>query len=63
MTKLLTPDEVCERFRIKLSTLYQWTAHKKIPFIKMGGQNRFRESDLDRWIEENLKGLPSTKLL
>lgn len=63
MIKLLTPEEVCERLRVKLSTLYQWTAHKRIPYVKIGGQNRFRESDLEGWLEENTKGIPNTKLL
>ncbi|HAZ10803.1 MAG TPA: DNA-binding protein [Candidatus Omnitrophica bacterium] len=49
MGKLLTPEEVCERYNIKRSTLYQWTSKDFIPYIKIGGLNRFREEDLERW--------------
>ena len=58
MTRLLTPEDVCARYRIKKSTLYQWTAKDKIPHLKRGGL-RFKEEDLDKWEEKE----PELKLI
>lgn len=49
MGKLLTPEEVCNRYNIKLSTLYQWTCRNYIPHFKIGGLIRFREEELEKW--------------
>lgn len=47
--KLLTPEEVAERFRLKPKTLYNWVADKKIPHLKIGGRLRFDEAALEAW--------------
>ena len=49
MGKLLTPEEVCERYSIKRSTLYQWTSRDLIPHLKIGGLIRFKEEALEKW--------------
>ncbi len=43
---LLTPREVCELLRIRLTTLYAWVGRGKIPYVKMGSLLRFRRSDI-----------------
>lgn len=48
MDKLLTPEEVCERYSIKKNTLYQWTSKNLIPYLKRGGL-RFKENELEKW--------------
>ena len=48
MNRLLTPEEVCQRYSIKKNTLYQWTSKNFIPYFKRGGL-RFRENDLEKW--------------
>jgi len=48
MDRLLTPEEVCQRYSIKKNTLYQWTSRNLIPFLKRGGL-RFREAELLNW--------------
>ena len=58
MTRLLTPEDVCERYQIKLPTLYQWTSKNKIPHFKRGGL-RFREDELSKWEEKE----PELKLI
>ncbi|HAZ10780.1 MAG TPA: excisionase [Candidatus Omnitrophica bacterium] len=63
MSTLLTPEQVCEKYSIKLWTLYQWTAKKFIPHLKIRGLLRFREQDLDAWNTEHLVNSVNTKLL
>jgi len=43
MDRLLTPEEVCQRYSIKKNTLYQWTSKNLIPYLKRGGL-RFKEN-------------------
>ena len=62
MNRLLTPDEVCKRYGIKINTLYSWTSENTIPHIKRGGL-RFREADLNKWDEESFTGEPTLKLI
>lgn len=59
MDRLLTPQEVCQRYSIKKNTLYQWTSKNLIPYLKRGGL-RFREKELETW--EN-GGVSSAKLI
>ncbi len=49
MGKILTPEQVCSRYSIRMSTLYQWTSKKLIPFLKIGGLIRFKEEELEKW--------------
>jgi excisionase family DNA binding protein len=48
MERLLTPEEVCQRYSIKKNTLYQWTSKNLIPYLKRGGL-RFKENELEKW--------------
>lgn len=34
-------------------TLRIWTSKRRVPFIKVGRLTRFRQADLDRWLEAN----------
>ena len=52
MTKLLTKDEVAEMLGVKPSTIYQWTHEGFIPYVKIKNLVRFRQSDIDKWIED-----------
>jgi excisionase family DNA binding protein len=51
MTRLLTPEDVCERYQIKMATLYQWTSKNKIPHHKIGGL-KFKEDELNKFEEK-----------
>ena len=55
MSTLLTPDQVCERLRIKKSTLYQWVNTGFMPYIKVGALLRFSETSLEDWIHSREK--------
>ena len=47
---LLTIQELCELLRVKRSYIYWLTNQKKIPYIKMQGHLRFRQSEIDDWL-------------
>jgi len=53
---LLTPREVSEKLRVKLSTIYHWVQTRAIPFFKIGRHIRFRVRDLEKWLEKQRRG-------
>jgi excisionase family DNA binding protein len=60
--KILTPEQVCQRYGFTMSTLYQYTSQKIIPHLKIRGFLRFIEQELEEW--ERSKTVPmNTKLL
>jgi len=50
--ELLDSEEAAEYLGIKKTTLYEWKAQRKIPFVKVGGFLRFRRTDLEKWLEK-----------
>ena len=52
MEKLLTPQEIAEVLGVQPSTIYQWTHQGYIPHIKIGKFVRFKEKDVERWVEK-----------
>jgi len=52
MKKLLTRDEVAEMLGVKPSTIYQWTHEGFIPHVKIRNLVRFRQNDIDKWLED-----------
>lgn len=55
-TKLLTPDEVCQRYRgeITVGTLRNWRAMRiGPPFIKVGKAVLYSTQQLDAWDAKN----------
>lgn len=61
--RLLQKEDICERYGIKISTLYEWTSTNYIPHLKVGGKLLFREQDIMKWEDSRFVGLPNTKLL
>ena len=53
LEELLTPEEVSEKLKVKLSTIYHWGQRRTIPSVKIGKHLRFRIRDIDRWIKKN----------
>ena len=51
--KLLTPDEVSNLLGVKKHTLAVWRSSGRynLPFIKAGRLVRYRQSDLDQFLE------------
>lgn len=48
-------DKASEYLGIEKSTLYQITMRRQIPVVKVGRLNRFRQQDLDAWIETHVQ--------
>jgi excisionase family DNA binding protein len=51
MSRLLKPEQICERYGIRISTLYQWTSRNIIPHLKIRGLVRFNEQEIEKWEE------------
>lgn len=52
--RLLTVDEVAEWLQVAVRTIYAWRVRGVgPPAIRVGGQLRFRRSDIERWLEEH----------
>ncbi|GHU96209.1 hypothetical protein FACS1894208_10460 [Clostridia bacterium] len=48
MEKLLTCEQVAERYGVKLITVREWIKAKKLPAVKIGGKlYRIRAEDLE----------------
>jgi len=52
MDQLLTPQQIAEKLCVKLSTIYNWSHIGFIPHTKLGGLLRFRERDIELWLEK-----------
>ena len=48
--RLLTVQEICELLQVKRTYVYWLTHQRKIPYIKIQGILRFRQSAIDRWL-------------
>ncbi len=51
---LMDMDEASKYLCIKKSSLYQLCMRKQITVVKIGRLNRFRKSDLDGFINQNV---------
>lgn len=49
--RLLTSAETCKFLRCSKPTLHRWKMAGIIPFVRLGGNVRYRESDLQKLIE------------
>ncbi len=52
---LMTVKQVADYLQLKESTIYAWAQDHKIPAIKIGRTWRFRQADIDAWLEKHLK--------
>lgn len=57
---LMRPDQVAEYLQITPSTLAVWrcTNRRVLPYVKIGGQVRYRRTDVDAFIDANLRNAP-----
>ncbi len=49
--EILTLKDVAEYLKLAEKTAYRLAAEGKLPGFKVGGSWRFRESDIESWIE------------
>lgn len=53
---LLTPEEVSSRLKVAEGTLQRWRSKGKGPtYVKMVGMIRYRPSDLQKYVQDNLR--------
>ena len=58
---LLTPAELSSLLSLSVSTLAQWRCTGRGPaWLKIGGKVRYHSEEVDRWIEAQGKGVPSS---
>jgi len=51
---LLDINQAARQLGIAPKTLYKWVERGLVPVIKIGRMVRFREKDLEEWIEHQL---------
>lgn len=49
--RLLTVDEVADILQVSPRTVRTWSWDRRIPSVKIGSRLRFKEADIDRWID------------
>ncbi len=52
---LLDMKQAAQYLNLKLSTLYGLCMRREVPVVKIKRLNRFRVSDLDKWIEAHIQ--------
>lgn len=52
---LLTSDEAASRLRIHAKTVIRMARRDEVPAVRIGKLWRFRESDLTRWIDDQVR--------
>jgi len=58
MEKLLTIDELALFIRVSTRTVYRMIDNGELPFaIKLKGSWRFRENDVQAWLESHKMGV------
>ena len=53
--EILTLKDVAQYLKLAEKTAYRLAAEGRLPGFKVGGSWRFKESDIDTWIEEQKK--------
>jgi excisionase family DNA binding protein len=60
--RLLTAREVADRLGVTAETVLRWTRRGELPAFRLpGGAIRFREADLDDWLEEHATADTATR--
>ena len=61
MEPLLTIQEAAEKLGVKPNTLYLWVSQRRIPHRKIGRLVRFRDCDLEEFVEKQLQPVLVTR--
>ena len=63
MTRLLTAREVAADLGVEFRTVLKWAKAGELPAFRLpSGALRFRESDLDAWLEARSLGVQDSRL-
>lgn len=52
MEQYLNPKQLSQKLSVPTGTLYSWISRKKIPYVKIEGVVRFKEKEIENWIQE-----------
>jgi excisionase family DNA binding protein len=50
---LLNVKEVADFLQVNVTTVYTWAQSGQMPAIKLGRTWRFRQADLEAWLDKN----------
>ena len=53
--KLLTVRQVADELSVSPKTVYRSSKHGDLPALKIGGAVRFRQSDIELWVDRQIK--------
>jgi len=53
--ELMGTEETAEYLGISRNTLYEWIVQRKIPHIKVGRLNKFKRTDIEKWLEKRIQ--------
>lgn len=56
MERLLTAEDLCEMWQVKKSWVYDEVQAGRLPHVKLGRALRFRQADLDEYVQAQHKG-------
>ena len=57
LPEIMTIEEVADYLRVPVSSLYKLAQQGKIPASKVGRHWRFRREFIDRWINDQARGV------
>ncbi len=49
--RLMTPEQVVERLQVSKPTLWRWSKRGYLVPVRVGGQTKYRQSDVERIME------------
>lgn len=58
---VLTAEYVAQLFEISKETVYRLYREKKIPAMMLGGELRFRQKDIDKFIDDGYRAIPAKR--
>jgi excisionase family DNA binding protein len=57
--RLLSPEELASYLGVPLATVYRWRSRREgPPGIRVGRHVRYRQKDVERWLDERLEPRP-----
>ena len=52
--RLWTVDELADYLRLKPTSIYALISRNRVPVHRIGGQWRFRASEIEEWLEQQV---------
>jgi PTS system nitrogen regulatory IIA component len=62
MPDLFTPKQLAEYLQLSPRTVYRLLERNELPGVRVGGQWRFRKSEVDSWLDRRLQRLDTAQL-